>query len=68
MGFVMDKVALGQDFSEYFGFLCETFYRLLHTHHHPSSWAGKIYQIVADVPSALSLTPSKETNRNCIET
>jgi hypothetical protein len=35
VGFVVDKVALGQVFSEYFGFPCQfTFYRLLHNHHH----------------------------------
>jgi hypothetical protein len=35
VGFVVDKVALGQGFSEYFGFPCQfLFHRLLHTHHH----------------------------------
>jgi hypothetical protein len=30
----MDKVALGQIFSEYFGFPCQSsFYQLLHNHH-----------------------------------
>jgi hypothetical protein len=29
--------ALGQVFSDYFGFPCHSFHRLLHTHHHPSS-------------------------------
>jgi hypothetical protein len=36
VGFVVDKVALGQVFSEYFRFPCQAFYRLLHTHHHLS--------------------------------
>jgi hypothetical protein len=44
MGFVVDKVALGQVFSEYFGFPCRSFQRLLHTCiiHHPSwySWSN----------------------------
>jgi hypothetical protein len=34
VGFLVDKAALGQDFSEYFGFSCQSFHRLLHTHHH----------------------------------
>jgi hypothetical protein len=52
----MDKVALGQVFSEYFVFPCQfSFHRLLHTHR-LSSGAGTIGQLVADVPSGLSLT------------
>jgi hypothetical protein len=48
-------------FSEYFDFPCQfSFHRLLHTHH-LSSGAGIIGQIVADVPSGLSLTPPQET-------
>jgi hypothetical protein len=32
---VVDKVALGQVFSEYFGFPCQSlFNQLLHNHHH----------------------------------
>jgi hypothetical protein len=53
VGFVVNKVALGQVFSEYFGFPCQAFHRLLHTHHHPSSGAGIIGQVV---PSGLNLT------------
>jgi hypothetical protein len=35
MGFVVDKVALGQVFSEYFGYPCESsFHQILHHHHH----------------------------------
>jgi hypothetical protein len=46
-----------QVFSEYFDFHCLfSFHRLLHTHHHASSGAGTIGQIVADVKSGLSLT------------
>jgi hypothetical protein len=61
-GFVVGKVALGQVFSEYFGFPCQfLFRRLLHIHH-LSSGAGTIGQLVADVPSGLSLTPPQETN------
>jgi hypothetical protein len=32
---VVDKTALGKVFSEYFGFPCHSFHRLLHTHLHP---------------------------------
>jgi hypothetical protein len=47
-------VALGQVFSQYFGFPCQfSFHRLLHTHH-LSSGAGTVGQLVADVPSGLS--------------
>jgi hypothetical protein len=36
MGFVVDKAALGQVFSEYFGFLCQSsFHQFLHHHNHP---------------------------------
>jgi hypothetical protein len=45
VGFVADKAALEQVFSEYFGFPCQSFQRLLHTHHHPSSGAGTIGHI-----------------------
>jgi hypothetical protein len=63
MGFVVDKVALGQVFSEYFGFPGQfSFHRLLHVHH-LSSGVGKIDQLVADVPSGLSLTPHQETKK-----
>jgi hypothetical protein len=45
-GFVVDKAALGRVSSEYFRFHCQSFHRLLHTHHHSSSGAGTIEQIV----------------------
>jgi hypothetical protein len=37
VGFVVDKVLLGQVFSEYFGFPCQSsFHQILHYHHnHP---------------------------------
>jgi hypothetical protein len=57
---MVDKVALGQVFSENFGFHCQfSFHRELHTHHLPSG-AGTIGQIVAGVPSGRSLTPTQE--------
>jgi hypothetical protein len=62
VGFVADKMELGLVFSEYFGFPCQfSFHRLLHIHHHLSSEAGTISQLMANVPSALSLTPPQET-------
>jgi hypothetical protein len=36
MGFVVDKVTLGQVFSEYFGFTCHSFHQILHPHNHPA--------------------------------
>jgi hypothetical protein len=40
-GFVVDKVLLGQVFSEYFSFPCQSsFHQFFHNHHHLSSWAG----------------------------
>jgi hypothetical protein len=58
VGFVVDKAALGQVFSEFFGFLC-------HFSFHEntpcsSSEAGTLSQLVADVPSGLSVTPPQE--------
>jgi hypothetical protein len=36
VGFVVDKVALRQVFSEYFGFPCQSsFHQILHHHNHP---------------------------------
>jgi hypothetical protein len=52
---MVEKVALGQVFSEYFDFPCQfSFHRLLHTH--LSSGIGTMGQTVADVLSGLSLT------------
>jgi hypothetical protein len=45
VGFVVDKVSLGQVFSEYFGFFCQSsFHQFLHNHHQLSSGAGTISQ------------------------
>jgi hypothetical protein len=67
VGFVVDKVALGKVFSEYFCFPCQfSFHRLLHNHqHHLSSGAGTIGQTVAAVPSGPSLT-QRSTRREII--
>jgi hypothetical protein len=34
VGFVVDKAALGQIFSEYFGFPYQSFHQFLHHHNH----------------------------------
>jgi hypothetical protein len=40
---MVDKVALGQVFSEYFGFAFQSsFHEFLHNHHYLSSGAGTI--------------------------
>jgi hypothetical protein len=63
----VNKVALVQVFSDYFGFPCQfSFHRLLHTHH-LSSGAATIGQLVADVPSGLILTPPHEIKKNVSE-
>jgi hypothetical protein len=65
VGFMVDKMELGQVFSEYFGFPCQfSFHRLLHTHHHLSSEAGTVGQTVVAVPNGLSLTPPQETKKS----
>jgi hypothetical protein len=58
VGFVVDKVALGKVFSEYFGFPCQfAFHRLLHDHYLSSG------QAVAAEPGGLSLTPWEASNK-----
>jgi hypothetical protein len=49
--FVVDKVAPGQIFSQYFDFASQfSFHRRLHIHHHHLSFgAGTIGQLVTDV-------------------
>jgi hypothetical protein len=58
-GFVVDKAV----FAEYFGFSCQSFHRLLHTHHYPSSGAGTIGPIAADVANGFCLTSPQETKK-----
>jgi hypothetical protein len=63
VGFVVDKAALRQVFSKYFGFPCQcTFHQSLHTHH-LSFRAGTIGQTLAAVPNGLSLTPWEVSTR-----
>jgi hypothetical protein len=57
VGFVVDKMILGQVSSQYFGFPCQFSFHQIH-HAHPSFGAGTV---VADVPSVPSLTPLQET-------
>jgi hypothetical protein len=59
VGFVVDKVALGQVSFENFGFPCQFFFHKM-LHIHLSSGIGAIGHLVADVPSGLSVTPSHE--------
>jgi hypothetical protein len=55
VGFVVDKVVLGQVFSEYFDFLYQSFHQFLHHHNHE---AGTIGLLVAAVPSGPSWAPT----------
>jgi hypothetical protein len=58
VGFVVDKVALGQVFYCQF-----SFHRLLHIHPHLLSIAATKGELVADVPNGLSLTPPQENEK-----
>jgi hypothetical protein len=63
MGFIVDKVPLGQVFSEYFVFPRQfSFPLVLHTHHHLSSGAGTIGQRMAEMPSVTSAQKTKKKN------
>jgi hypothetical protein len=65
MGFVVDKVALGQILSEYIGFPCQfSFHQILRTQ--LSSGAGTIGQLVGNVPSRLILIPPHEIKKKII--
>jgi hypothetical protein len=67
VGFMMDKVALEQGFSECFGFPCQfSFHRLLNMHHHLSPEAVTRGQTAADVPSELILTPTQANKKKNI--
>jgi hypothetical protein len=61
VGFVVDKVALGQVFSEYFGFPCQSsFHQLLHNHPHLSPGACTIGQKWPQ--NLVDLVPSHQKN------
>jgi hypothetical protein len=62
--FVVDKVALGRVFSEFFGFPCQSsFHQLLHNHPHLSSGVGTTGQKWPQY-KGLSLTPLAIKKRN----
>jgi hypothetical protein len=63
VGFVVDKVALGQVFSEYFGFPCHYLFHQLLLNHHPHIIWGW-YNNLAEVPSGLSLTLLRIIKKN----
>jgi hypothetical protein len=54
VGFVVDKAALGQVISEYFGFPCQSFHQLLHHHNHLGL---KQKALLAAEPSGPNWTP-----------
>jgi hypothetical protein len=62
---VVDKVVLGQDFSEYFGFPCQSsFHQLLHNHPHLSPGAGTIGQ---KWPQYKGLSPTPTNNKKKLQ-
>lgn len=63
MGFVVDKAAMGQTWPEYFGFPCQWFHRVLHSHYHLSSMAGTIGQIAADVTEWAQFRPAPRNSK-----
>jgi hypothetical protein len=70
VGFVVDKSALVQVFSEYFGFPCQSFYRLHYTHHHPSSSGARIigHLVATATVDLVPLHPMKQTKKkNSVE-
>jgi hypothetical protein len=52
--------SIGADFLRVLPFPYQSSHRLLHIHRYQSTGAGKISQIVTDVPSGPSFTPPKE--------
>jgi hypothetical protein len=50
VGFVVDKVVLGQVFSKYFGFPCQSsFHQILHHHNHPGQ--GRVEPVWSQPPT-----------------
>jgi hypothetical protein len=67
VGFVVDKMTLGQVFSEYFGFPCQSsFHQLLHNHPHLSFGVYNRPEVAA-VPGDVSPTPLKKKTADCFE-
>jgi hypothetical protein len=54
--FVVDIAALGQVFSEYFGFPCQSFHKFLHHHNHPG-WHNRPFSGRSAEWSQLDPTP-----------
>jgi hypothetical protein len=69
VGFVVDKAALGQVFSEYFGFPCQSFHRFLHYHNHPglTQWAIKWPQCRVDLDSTPTMQIKKKKMNSELE-
>jgi hypothetical protein len=63
VGFVADKSEMGQLFSEYFGFPCQAFHRLLNIHHHHHHHHHHTELINRPVVGSPPLNPKKETRR-----
>jgi hypothetical protein len=63
VGFVVNKDALRQALSEFFTLHCQSLHQLFRTHHHTSSEGGSIGEVVADVPSGLSLAALQERKK-----
>jgi hypothetical protein len=65
---MVDEVAIGQVFSEYFGFLCQSsFHQFLHNHHH-LSWGLYNRVVIAAVPNGLKSNPTNNNNDEEIAT
>jgi hypothetical protein len=60
--FMVYKAALGQVFFEYFGFSCQEFYRLFHTHH-LSSEVGTVRRSGLSKSGLGSTPPQKEKRK-----
>jgi hypothetical protein len=62
MGFMVNKEALGKVFYQYFGFLCQSFQRLLHSQHHPSlsGPSTKGYLVASVIVDSVRLHPKKK--------
>jgi hypothetical protein len=52
-----EQEAMGQVFSEYFGFPYQSFHQFLHHHNHPGGGGGTICLLVATVPCIPNWTP-----------
>jgi hypothetical protein len=63
VGFVVDEVAPGQVFSEYFGFPCQIIIQPT-APHSSSPGIGTIGRLVAGVQSGLGHTQPQEKNNN----